>query len=111
LNACQDHAVLAGTAHAERVVLEAMQRGVASAGASTAAVLGRLSALFALSRMHYGIGWFLEKGYVEGGKSRAIRDEMNRLCVELRPDAVALVEAFGIPEALLPPFARATKGS
>jgi acyl-CoA oxidase len=50
----------------------------------------------------------MEKGYVENGKARAIRAEVNALCAELRPDAVALVDAFAIPDALLPEIARRT---
>jgi acyl-CoA oxidase len=108
LNACQDHAVAVGTAYAERVVLEAMQWAVQSSTDSRgAAPLGRLSALFALSRIEADLGWFLEKGYVEGAKARAIRAEVNLLCGELRPDAPGLVKAFGIPEKLLPEIARA----
>ena len=107
LNACQDHAVAVGNAHAERVILDAMQRAVAAAGESTGAQpLRRLSELFALSRIEVDLGWFLEKGYVEGSKARAIRAEVGALCAEVRPDALALVEAFGIPDALLPEVAR-----
>jgi acyl-CoA oxidase len=107
LNACQDHAVAVGNAHAERVVLEAIQRAVAAAAESSIAQpLSHLSELYALSRIEADLGWFLEKGYVEGGKARAIRAEVGTLCAELRPDALALVEAFGIPDALLPEIAR-----
>jgi acyl-CoA oxidase len=107
LNACQDHAVQVGNAHAERVILAAMQRATAAAGGSpVAAPLHRLSSLYALSRIESDLGWFMEKGYVEGGKARAIRGEVNALCTELRPDALALVDAFGIPDALLPEIAR-----
>ena len=34
-------------------------------------------------------------------------DAVNRLCRELRPHAQLLVDAFGIPEVLLPPLASA----
>jgi acyl-CoA oxidase len=106
LNACQDHAIAVGTAYAERVVLEAMQWAVQAADPGSAVPLGRLSALFALSRIEADLGWFLEKGYIEGAKARAIRAQVNLLCGELRPDAVGLVEAFGIPAKLLPEIAR-----
>jgi acyl-CoA oxidase len=111
LNACQDHALAVGSAYAERVVLDAMQRVVAqSEGAAFGAPLRRLSTLFALSRIDADLGWFMEKGYIEGGKARAIRAEINTLCAEIRPDAVALVDAFGIPELLLPEIARTREG-
>ena len=107
LNACQDHALAVGNAYAERVVLESVQRAVLAAGEALHAIpLRRLASLYALSRIEADLGWFLEKGYIEGGKARAIRAQINTLCGEIRPDAVALVEAFGIPEALLPEVAR-----
>jgi len=34
-------------------------------------------------------------------KSRAIRAEVEALCRELRPEAVTLVDAWGIPDAVL----------
>lgn len=51
-------------------------------------------------------GWFLEHGYVESGKAVAIRGVVNKLCRELRPQAVALVDGFGVPSAWLPGIAR-----
>ena len=48
------------------------------------------------------MGWYLETGYLEAAKSRAIRNEVNELCRELRPHALLLVDAFGVPEELLP---------
>jgi acyl-CoA oxidase len=107
LNACQDHALAVGTAYAERVVLDAMLAAVAAAEDEPFAdPLRRLAALFALTRIEADLGWFMEKGYVEGGKARGIRAEVNALCAEIRPDAVALVDAFGIPDVLLPEIAR-----
>ena len=47
-------------------------------------------------------GWFLECGYLEGNKSRAIRTQVNALCREVSACAEDLVASFGIPEALLP---------
>jgi acyl-CoA oxidase len=104
-NACQDHAVALANAHAERVIFERFRDAVTRADGVNRRALEPLAALFALSRIEVDIGWFLEKGYIEGGKSRAIRIQVNRLCQQIRPDAVALVDAFGIPDALLPGIA------
>jgi acyl-CoA oxidase len=46
-------------------------------------------------------GWYLEQGYMEGVKSKAIRKLVNQLCWDVRQEAVPLVDAFGIPETLL----------
>lgn len=102
MNACQDHLVELALAHTERLVLEAFQEGVARAphpGLSEA--LSTTCALFALSRVEAHRGWYLETGYLEPPKSRAIRAQVNALCGEVREMAPLLVEGFGIPEALL----------
>ncbi len=63
--------------------------------------------LYALWRIELDRGWFLEQGYLEPPKAKAIRKLVNRLCRELRGQAVPLVEAFGIPPELLgAPIAR-----
>ena len=103
LNECQDHVVTLARAHTERVLLRRVQDGVAEApkpGLSEA--LATVSALFALSRIEAHSGWYLETGYLESAKSRAIRSQVSELCRELRPQARLLVDAFGVPEAVLP---------
>jgi acyl-CoA oxidase len=112
LNECQDHAVEVGRAFAERFLLEQFQAAVGRAGPGLAPHLTRLCGLYALSRIEDRLAWYLESGYVEGGKSRAIRSQVNELCGEVRRVAVALVDGFGIPGALLaaPIAARAGEG-
>ncbi|HSR42238.1 MAG TPA: acyl-CoA dehydrogenase, partial [Longimicrobiales bacterium] len=46
-------------------------------------------------------GWYLESGYFEGPKARAVRAQVNALCRELRGQAPFLVDAFGIPDDVL----------
>lgn len=98
----QDHLLNLAKAHAERVLLETFQSQIAETDdAGVAAVLRKLSSLFALSRIEHDRGWFLENGLIETGKARAIRKQVDLLCAELRPQAAFLVEAFGIPDTLL----------
>ncbi len=107
LNACQDHAVALARAHVERRIVERMNDGLGRCeDARLRPVLELVAALHGLDRIEGDQGWFLEKGLLEGAKARAIRDEVNALCVELRPHAVALVEGFGIATELLPEIAR-----
>ena len=47
------------------------------------------------------ISWYLEQGYMEGVKTKAIRKLVSQLCWETRQDAVPLVDAFNIPESCL----------
>ncbi len=102
MNRCQDHLVTLAVAHGERVVLERFQEGAAGAGGDGVAhALGRLAALWSLERIEAHRGWYLEAGYLEAGKSRAVRAQVNALCGEVRGDALALVDAFEIPDAVL----------
>ena len=65
------------------------------------AILKKLCALFALSQIEKNKGWYLEQGYLEGVKTKAIRKLMNQLCWDIRQEAVPLVDAFNIPNELL----------
>jgi acyl-CoA oxidase len=101
-NQCQDHLLALAHAHVERVVLEQFLAGVAEVkDAKLQAVLGRLCDLYGLTCLERASGWLMEEGHLEGGKARAIRKELIRLCEEVREDAVALVDAFGIPDTSL----------
>ncbi len=107
VNECQDHLIAAARAHVESQIGKRFAAAVeAIPDRDLSAVLRRLFELHALSRIHADRGWFLEHGYLEAGKAKAIRKLVAKLCTELRPDAVALVDAFGIPDACLAPIAR-----
>jgi len=89
-------------ADAERVILERFADAVEGVeDADLRETLTTLRRLFALSRIEADLDWFLEAGYVSGSKAKAIRGAVNDLCDEVRPQAEALVNAFGIPDALL----------
>lgn len=98
---CQSHLVTLALAHVERIVLEQFLKSVDQADSKLAKILKRLCDLFALSRIEKDKGWFLENGYIEGNKAKAIRNQIDQLCTELKDDAVHLVNAFGIPDNLL----------
>jgi acyl-CoA oxidase len=101
-NECQDHLFQLGTAHAERKILEAFQDGAARAptpGLSEA--LQCMCSLYALSTIEAHRGWYLESGYLEAVKSRAIRAQVNALSSEVRQNAKLLVDSFGISDAIL----------
>ncbi len=109
MNACQDHLVSLALAHVEAELLERFHEGAAEAPeeGGIRAVLTDLAALWALSRLEADRAWFLEAGWMEPGQTKAIRAQVNELCGTLRPEARALVDAFGIPpEVLRAPAAR-----
>ena len=102
MNHCQDHLLQLAEAHVERVVLGAFLDGVARAPSPAASErIAALASLWALSRLEADRGWFLESGYFEGPKARAVRTEVNALCREVAEHAAVLVDAFGIPDAVL----------
>jgi acyl-CoA oxidase len=108
---CQDHLVSLARAHVERVIADALAEGVARAPTpGLSEVLATVSALFALAAIERDRGWFLEAGYLEAPKSRAIRSRVSALCRDVREHAAVLVDGFGIPDALLPEIGRADRG-
>jgi acyl-CoA oxidase len=99
---CQDHLVSVGKAHAERVVVEQFVLAAqALEDEPYGPVLKTLSDLYALWRIEEDRGWFLESGFLTPNKSKAIRTLVSRLSRAVRPDALALVDAFGIPQQAL----------
>ncbi len=101
-NVCQQHLVQVGFAYIERIILEKFIEQVeATNDAGCKAVLKKLCDLFALSQIEKNKGWYLEQGYMEGVKTKAIRKLVNQLCWDIRQDAVPLTDAFNIPDACL----------
>jgi acyl-CoA oxidase len=100
--AVQNHAANAARAHVERVVLEAFAAGVEQAEPGPLRdALSRLCDLYALYQIECDRGYLQEHGRLTGPRCKAITREVNRLCDELRGDAEALVDAFGIPDEVL----------
>lgn len=100
--ACQDHLLALAEAHVERVTLEAFRAAIAAeADMAVRMALEPLAQLYAMSRLEAHLDWYLEKGVFEAPKARAVRAQVNTLCGEIRPDAVAYVDGFGIPDDIL----------
>ncbi len=107
-NVSQNHLLQVGVAYIERIVLEQFVAGVeATKDPACQAILRKLAQLYALSQLETHKGWYLENGYMEGVKTKAIRKALDQLCWEMRQEAVPLVNAFGIPdECLAAPIAK-----
>lgn len=100
--AVQNHAVSAAQAHADRTILEAFARGIeACQDEGASAALSVACDLYALSEIESDRGFFQEHGRLTGPRCKAITREVNRLCNELREISGELVDAFGIPDAVL----------
>ena len=101
-NATQDHLVDAGTAHVERVVAESFAASVESCTDEDArAVLSRVCDLHVLSTIERHKAWYLEHDRLSPARTKALTALVNDVCMELRPYAQTLVDAFGIPDGLL----------
>ena len=101
-NECQNHLVNLAHAYIERVILEQFILGVRQVEDSNLRkVLGELCQLFALNLMDKHKGWYLENGYLEGIKSKAIRKYRTERCSTIAGYSLDLVNAFGIPEKFL----------
>ncbi|WP_062292479.1 acyl-CoA dehydrogenase family protein [Demequina phytophila] len=96
------HVQFVARAHMERVVLAAFVKAIdACEDREATDVLERVCSLYALSSIARDRAWFLEHNRVTAGRSKAIGDQIDALCRELRPHALALVEGLGIPRSWL----------
>ncbi|KLT69701.1 acyl-CoA dehydrogenase [Flavobacterium sp. ABG] len=101
-NVVQHQMIDVAQAYLERVVLEQFQTAIQTVeDENSKAILIKLNQLYALSQIEKNKAWYLEDGYMEAVKTKAIRKMVNQLCWDIRPDAVALVNAFDIPESCL----------
>ncbi|MEV6570182.1 acyl-CoA dehydrogenase [Streptomyces sp. NPDC051577] len=98
----QDHVIALARAHVERLVTEAFVDKVrALPEGGEKAALSLLCDLFALSTIEADRAWFMEHGRLTAQRSKAISREVTDLCRKVRPLAVDLVDAWGVPSAML----------
>ncbi|MCV9927161.1 acyl-CoA dehydrogenase family protein [Flavobacterium sp. LS1R49] len=101
-NVVQHQMIDVAQAYLERIVLEQFQVAIeAIKDKEVKEILSKLCQLYALAQIEKNKGWYLEDGYMEAVKTKAIRKMVNQLCWDIRPDAVSLVNAFDIPESCL----------
>lgn len=98
----QDHVIGAARAHVERLVLEAFVEKTRQLPEGDLKVaLNLLCDLHALSTIEADRAWFMEHGRLTSQRSKAISREVSSLCRKIRPLAGDLVDAFGVPDAML----------
>ncbi|PZR12383.1 MAG: acyl-CoA oxidase [Flavobacterium psychrophilum] len=101
-NVMHPHMIQIADSYLDRIFLEQFQAKLdAVSDEGLKEVLERLYNLFALNKIEEHKAWYLEQGYMEGVKTKAIRKQVSQLCWEIRQDAVPLVDAFNIPESCL----------
>jgi acyl-CoA oxidase len=111
-NSVQDHVLLAAHAHVDREVLELFVQAIDRCPDEQATeLLDEMCSLHVLSLIERERGWFLEHGRLTPARAKAVTTAVNDLCKNLRPRATLLVDAFGIPDAVLAAPIAFRKGS
>jgi acyl-CoA oxidase len=64
-------------------------------------MLEALCNLYALAEIEGDRAWFQEHGRISSTRAKLVTRAVNVLCATLRPHAVDLVDAFGIPDQVL----------
>ncbi len=99
---CQDHVFTLARVHVERLILDAFAGAIERCeDEELRPVLDRLCSAYVMEEMQRDRGWFQEHGRMSSTRAKAVTRMLNTLCEELRADAGALVDAFGIPDPVL----------
>lgn len=94
---CQMHMVTLAKAYTDRLVYRELSKVIDTVVESKEKeMLGRLRKLYALTVIQENKDYYLESGYFEGSKTKAIRRVYNKMLQELRPEVLALVDSFAI---------------
>ncbi|WP_432498666.1 acyl-CoA dehydrogenase family protein [Kineococcus auxinigenes] len=94
----QDHLLLTGRAHVDRVVAEAFAAAIArTEDPAVAALLGEVLDLHVLALLEAEKGWYLEHRRMTTLRAKAVTHAVNELCRRLRPRTGELLEGLGIP--------------
>ena len=92
------HVQFAAKAHIEHVTLASFMDGIAQCGDDDARrVLDILCSLYAIESIHTDRAWFLEHHRISAARSKALGEQIDALCGQLRPHALAVVEGMGVP--------------
>ncbi|MFI9403012.1 acyl-CoA dehydrogenase [Nocardia sp. NPDC052316] len=101
-NNAQDHILAAGTAHIDRLVLEAFIEGIEDIQDPDARALAEtVCDLFVYSTLEENQAWYIMHRFMSVERAKAVRRGVNELVDRLRPEALTLVEGMGVPESML----------
>ncbi|MFE1593366.1 acyl-CoA dehydrogenase [Nocardia sp. NPDC058705] len=101
-NNAQDHILAAGNAHIDRLVLEEFVDGIAAIEDPDAKALAEtVCDLFVYASLEENLAWYIMHRFMSVERAKAVRRGVNELVDRLRPDALTLVEAMGVPETML----------
>ncbi|WP_433579989.1 acyl-CoA dehydrogenase family protein [Nocardia brasiliensis] len=101
-NNAQDHILAAGTAHIDRLVLEAFIEGIEDIHDPDARALAEtVCDLFVYSTLEENSAWYIMHRFMSVERAKGVRRGVNELVDRLRPDALTLIEGLGVPESML----------
>ncbi|MGW4244398.1 acyl-CoA dehydrogenase family protein [Nocardia sp. NPDC004722] len=101
-NNAQDHILAAGTAHIERMVLEAFIDGIADIQDPEARALAdTVCDLYVYWTLEQNQAWYIMHRFMSVERAKAVRRGVNELVDRLRPQALTLIEGLGVPEGVL----------
>jgi acyl-CoA oxidase len=101
-NNAQDHILAAGAAHIDRLVLEAFIEGISDIEDPEAREIADwMCDLFVYSTIEENQAWYIMHRFMSVDRAKAVRRGVNEIVDRLRPHALTLVEAMGVPESML----------
>lgn len=101
-NNAQDHILEAGSAHIDRLVLESFIEGLDLIHDEESRSIAELVCdLFAFTTLEEHRDWYIMHRFLSVERGKAVRRGVNELVEKLRPHAQTLVDAFGVPDAML----------
>ncbi|MFB7723483.1 MULTISPECIES: acyl-CoA dehydrogenase [unclassified Nocardia] len=101
-NNAQDHILAAGTAHIDRLVLEAFIEGIAGIEDDEARELAEtVCDLFVYTSLEENQAWYIMHRFMSVERAKNVRRGVNELVDRLRPSALTLIDGLGVPEKML----------
>jgi len=94
------------TAYLERVILENFVKELQRVDVSIRGMLELLGLLFAVNCVEENLAPFISFHVIEADQLEPLKQASRKLCRKISQQSLQLVDAFGIPQALLPPAAR-----
>lgn len=100
-NANSVHLISAGKAFAQLYLVQRFAETVGTLSGKLRSVMEALCRLYAVSGILTALGDFMQDGYISSDHAAMLQGRQLELLTELRPNAVALVDAFDFPDAVL----------
>jgi len=98
---CQNHMINLAHAYVDRVILKAYHKALETCPLEIQPTLRHCAEIYALDMISRHKDYYLEHGYMEGSKTKAIRRILRQRVQSLKGSSLSLVEAWGIPNSCL----------